>query len=70
MRKYLFFMVSVSLFLALLPHFAHSQSEKNISITFSGDADSLYWVAIRDNSKRLIKFLPASEKEKGRYLAI
>ncbi|MCM8822183.1 MAG: hypothetical protein NC831_05150, partial [Candidatus Omnitrophica bacterium] len=67
--KKLFFLVSAYCVLNILFCHGQSQSEKNISIRFSGDGNSLYWVAIRDNSKRLIKFIPAREEEKGRYFA-
>ncbi|MCM8789298.1 MAG: hypothetical protein NC907_05865, partial [Candidatus Omnitrophica bacterium] len=68
MKNFLFFLV-FSVMLNLLFCQAQDQSERGISIRFSGDENSLYWVVIRDSSKRLIRFLPAIEEEKGKYLA-
>lgn len=65
LKKYLFFAFVVSFFLV---GFTWGQSGN--PILFSGDKGSLYWITIRDSSNRLIKFLPAFEKEEGKYLAM
>ncbi|MCM8758428.1 MAG: hypothetical protein NC906_01460 [Candidatus Omnitrophica bacterium] len=45
-------------------------AEKKFPIFFVGDPDSIYWVIIRDNSRKTVKFIPAVEQEKGKYIVV